>query len=403
MPKDEIDRPLTVAELSLQIKDLLEAGFASIWVCGELSNVSRPQSGHVYLTLKDERAQIRGVIWRSVASRLKFDLKDGQQVVCQGAIDVYPPRGAYQLVIRKIEPQGVGALELALRQLKERLAAEGLFDPRHKQPLPAFPQRIAFVTSPTGAAIRDFLEVLRRRWRGADVLVIPAKVQGEGAAEEISRGIRAANRIAPPPDVIVVGRGGGSMEDLWCFNEESVVREIFASQIPVISAVGHEIDVTLSDLVADVRALTPSEAAELVAPSSEELRAGLDAVTRRLAQALGRRAADARLRLDAIAKHREFRRPLDRVHELSRRVDEYSLRADRAVRRNLERTGERLKSLANRLETLSPLGVLGRGYSVTQREQDGAVVTDASRVEPGDRIVSLLANGRLVSRVEEQR
>ena len=261
--RQEDAQPLTVSQLTLRIKQTLEAEFASVWVSGELSDVSRPQSGHVYLTLKDENAQVRGVIWRSVASRLAFDLQDGQQVVCRGDIDIYPPRGVYQLIIRQVEPLGVGALQLALRKLHQRLAAEGLFDPGRKRPLPRFPRRIAFVTSPTGAAVRDFLEVLRRRWRGASVLIIPAKVQGEGAAQDLVRGIRLANSLAEPPDVLVVGRGGGSLEDLWCFNEEPVVRAIHASRIPVVSAVGHEIDVTLSDLVADVRALTPSEAAAL--------------------------------------------------------------------------------------------------------------------------------------------
>ncbi len=255
--------PLSVSQLTLLIKESLETEFPAVWVSGEVSDVAKPQSGHVYLTLKDKQAQIRGIIWRTVAARLKFDLRDGQEVVCRGGLDVYPPRGVYQLIIRQIEPLGVGALQLALRQLHQRLAAEGLFDPSHKQPLPRFPQRVAFVTSPTGAAIRDFLEVARRRWSGVQVLVIPAKVQGAGAAADIVRGIETANRLADPPDVLVVGRGGGSLEDLWCFNEEPVVRAIYASRIPVVSAVGHEIDVTLSDLVADVRALTPSEAASV--------------------------------------------------------------------------------------------------------------------------------------------
>ncbi len=262
-------RPWTVSQLTSQIKSTLEGRFPSVWVTGELSNVSRPQSGHVYLTMKDASAQIRAVIWRSVASKLPFDFSDGLEVVCRGEIDVYPPRGAYQLIIRRMEPLGEGALQLALRQLQKRLSAEGLFDPRHKRPLPRFPRRIAIVTSPSGAAIRDFLEVLRRRWRGVRVLVIPARVQGEGAAGDLVRGIGWAHQLPEAPDVLVVARGGGSLEDLWCFNDEAVVRAIFAATIPVVSAVGHEIDVTLSDLVADRRALTPSEAAELVAPSSE--------------------------------------------------------------------------------------------------------------------------------------
>jgi exodeoxyribonuclease VII large subunit len=395
------DRPLSVSELTSLIKGTLESDFSSVWVSGELSNVSRPHSGHVYLTLKDEGAQIRGVVWRSVASQLAFDLRDGLEVVCRGAIDVYPPRGAYQLVLRRIEPLGVGSLQLALRQLQQKLAAEGLFAPEHKKPLPRFPRRIALVTSPTGAAIRDFLEVLRRRWRGVDVLVIPAKVQGEGAAADLVRGIRAANALPEAPDVLVVARGGGSLEDLWCFNEELVVRAIYASRIPVVSAVGHEIDVTLSDLVADVRALTPSEAAELVVPSADELRAGLDGYRQRLSAALRGRASTARSRLDALAQHRAFRKPFERIQDRARQLDELDLRAARAVRHLVERSRERLRGVAGQLESLSPLAVLQRGYSLTLRTADETLMTDASQVEPGQSITTRLARGTLISRVEQ--
>lgn len=399
--RQEHAQPLTVSQLTLRIKQTLEAEFASIWVSGELSDVSRPQSGHIYLTLKDENAQVRGVIWRSVASRLGFDLQDGQQVVCRGDIDIYPPRGVYQLIIRQVEPLGVGALQLALRKLHQRLAAEGLFDQGRKRPLPRFPRRIAFVTSPTGAAVRDFLEVLRRRWRDASVLIIPAKVQGEGAAQDLVRGIRLANSLAEPPDVLVVGRGGGSLEDLWCFNEEPVVRAIHASRVPVVSAVGHEIDVTLSDLVADVRALTPSEAAALVVPSADEIRAGLDGMRARLAAALRGRAADARARLDALAQHRVFRRPFDRVHDLARQVDDLDLRARRAVRYQLTRHRDRLASLAAHLESLSPLGVLARGYTVTQHTATGQIVSDATTLAVGDILTTRFARSQTVSRVME--
>jgi exodeoxyribonuclease VII large subunit len=267
------EKPLSVFQLTALIKGILEEAFPSVWVVGELSDVARPQSGHVYLTLKDDRAQIRAVIWRNTASRLRFNLEDGLEVICRGDLDVYPPRGSYQLVIRELEPRGEGALQQALRKLQQKLAAEGLFDPAHKKPLPRFPRRIAVVTSPTGAAVRDFVEVLRRRWQGVHVLIVPTRVQGAGAAAEIATAIQAVNRLSPSVDVMVVGRGGGSMEDLWCFNEEAVVRAIFASQVPVVSAVGHEIDVTLSDLVADVRALTPSEAAERVVPALDEVMA----------------------------------------------------------------------------------------------------------------------------------
>src|SRR5688572_3892156 len=270
-PPQPSPKILSVSQLSLLIEGALESVFQSLWVSGEISEVTRPKSGHVYFTLRDETAQIRAVIWRTTASRLRFQLEEGQQVVCRGDIDVYPPRGTYQLVVQQVEPRGLGALQLALKQLQRRLEAEGLFDPTRKRPLPPFPRRVGFVTSPTGAAIRDFLQVAARRFHGVQILVIPARVQGEGAAAEIARAIAEANRLRPPLDVLVVGRGGGSPEDLWCFNDEQVVRAIFASQVPVVSAVGHEIDVTLSDLVADVRALTPSEAAERVIPSADEL------------------------------------------------------------------------------------------------------------------------------------
>ncbi|HUY93082.1 MAG TPA: exodeoxyribonuclease VII large subunit [Pirellulales bacterium] len=400
LPEESPEQILSVYELTSQIKDLLEGNFQQVWVSGEISNFSRPQSGHCYLTLKDDRAQIRAVLWRTVASRLRFELEDGLDVICQGSLDVYAPRGSYQLVIRQIEPKGIGALELALRKLKEKLAAEGLFDTARKRPLPRFPRRIAFVTSPTGAAIRDFLEVLRRRWRGADVLVVPVRVQGEGAAQEIAAAIAAVNRFAVPVDCLVVGRGGGSLEDLWAFNEEAVVRAIHASRIPVVSAVGHEIDVTLADLVADVRALTPSEAAELVVPAAEEIASALRSHQQRLLTALLRRALLGRARLDQLAAHRAFRKPFELVHDAARRLDELSVRSNRAVRQRLIAARRQLDATANQLESLSPLGVLGRGYSLTQRLSDGRLVRDAAELNVGDEISTRFARGQAVSRVE---
>ena len=294
LPTDEPDEVLSVARLTDLIKETLASRFPAVWVVGEVTDLARPHSGHLYLTLKDQEAQIRAVIWRGVAGRLRFDLEDGMQVICCGDVDVYPPRGTYQLVIRQLEPRGLGALQQALRKLQQKLEAEGLFDPRHKKPLPRFPRRLAVITSPTGAAVRDFLEVLRQRWPGVDVLVIPTKVQGEGASAEIARALALANRLQPPMDVLVVTRGGGSMEDLWCFNEEPVLRAIFASRVPVVSAIGHEIDVTLSDLVADVRALTPTEAAQRVVPATDEIAAALKHLHARLQSGLGTRAASAR-------------------------------------------------------------------------------------------------------------
>src|SRR4051794_1383378 len=352
---DGAAKVLSVSQLSQLIEGTLESAFQSVWVSGEVSEVSRPHSGHVYFTLRDEAAQMKAVIWRSVASRLRFQLEDGQQVICHGDLDVYPPRGTYQLVVRQIEPEGLGALQLAFKQLLRRLEAEGLFDPRRKRPLPAFPRRVGFVTSPSGAAIRDFLQVAARRFHGVQILVIPARVQGDGACEEIVRGIRLANQLRPPLDVLVVGRGGGSLEDLWCFNVEAVVRAIHASEIPVVSAVGHEIDVTLADLAADVRALTPSDAAIRVVPAAEEILAGLRIWERRLLTALRRRAGVARQRLDALAERRVFRKPFERVHDTQRRLDEWQSRACRAMWRRWRKGNEHAATAAARLEGLSPL------------------------------------------------
>lgn len=391
----------SVFELTDQIKNLLESSFPSVWVSGEISNFARPQSGHCYLTLKDDRAQIRCAMWRNAAARVRFDLRDGLEVICQGHLDVYAPRGSYQLIIDDIEPKGVGALELALRQLRDKLAREGLFAPERKRPLPPFVRRIAVVTSPTGAAIHDFLQVLGRRWRGADVLIIPTRVQGDGAGEEIAAAIQTANRLATPIDCLVVTRGGGSLEDLWAFNEEVVVRAIHASRIPVISAIGHEIDVTLSDLVADVRALTPSEAAELVAPASEELLTRLRQTGNRLGAALRWRASAARSRLEAVANHRALRRPFQRIQDLARQLDELETRSARAMRQRLQQSRREVDQAAAQLESLSPLAVLGRGYSLTQRTMDGRVVRDAAELAPGDEILTRFARGQAVSRVEQ--
>ncbi len=392
---------LTVSALTALVKEVVEGTFPLVWVSGEISNFSRPQSGHCYLTLKDDEAQLRAVIWRTTAATVRCDLHDGLEVICRGHLDVYAARGTYQLVIEEIQPKGLGALEQALRKLREKLAREGLFDAARKRPLPAFPRRIAFVTSPTGAAIRDFLEVLRRRWRGADVLIVPVRVQGIGAAEEISRAIAAVNRLAHPIDVLVVGRGGGSLEDLWAFNEEAVVRAIHASRIPVVSAVGHEIDVTLADLVADLRALTPSEAAERIVPAIDEVLIGLKNHHKRLAAALRGRVADARARLDGLAGRRVLRKPFDRLHDLGRQLDQLDARAGLAVRNRLAKARQQAAAIAGRLESLSPLGVLARGYSLTTRLADGRLIESAAALSAGDRIKTRFAQGATISRVEE--
>ncbi len=389
---------LSVSALTAQIKGTLEEGFPSVWVSGEVSNFSRPQSGHCYFTLKDDDAQIRAVVWRGSAARLKFDLKDGIELICHGKVDVYGPRGSYQLVVDDAQPKGVGALELALRKLREKLAAEGLFDADRKRPLPTFPRRIGFVTSPTGAAVRDFLEVLARRWRGASVLVVPTRVQGEGSAEEIAAAIQLANRLKDPLDVLVIGRGGGSLEDLWAFNEEPVVRAIAQSRVPTVSAVGHEIDVTLADLVADVRALTPSEAAERVVPSGKELRGRITTLGVRAHAATRRRIARAAERLEAIRTRRPFAHPHAVRLDLERRLDELELTAARAVRQCLAERQARLSAYAGKLESLSPLGVLRRGYSLTTQSEQ--LVRSIRNVKQGDPLVTRVADGQIISVVE---
>ncbi len=394
------DDVYSVSDITARIKATLEADFASVQVCGEISDLSRPRSGHIYFTLKDENAQVRGVMWRSAAARLRYEPEDGMEVLCRGNIDVYPPRGSYQLVVRSMQPVGEGALQQALNRLREKLAKEGLFEPARKKPLPTFPRRVAFVTSPTGAALRDFLEVARRRNTGVDVMVIPARVQGDSAAAEIAAGIVIANRLSTPPDILVVGRGGGSVEDLWCFNEEPLVRAIAASEIPVVSAVGHEIDVTLADLAADVRALTPSEAAELVMPDTTELTNQLGNLGKRLSGALRGMATDARSRLEAQSRSRIFRQPKELIHDRARKVDELEVRANRLIARSITNSRQRLESAAAHLQALSPLAVLSRGYSITTTEDD-KVIRSPDDTQPGERIVTRVAQGKIISRVEE--
>ncbi len=389
----------SVSQLNAMVQRLLADTFSGIWVEGEIAEVSRPHSGHVYFSLKDADSQLRGVMWRSTAQRVKFDLEEGQVVICRGDIDVYPPRGTYQLVVKQIQPKGIGPLQLAFRQLHQRLSAEGLFDEQWKKEIPPYPRSVAFVTSPSGAAIRDFLEISRRRFPGLPLLVIPARVQGEGAAEEIVQGIEAANRLKNPPDILIVGRGGGSMEDLWCFNDERVVRAIFASEIPVVSAVGHEIDVTLSDLVADLRALTPSEAAERIVPSRDELQNQTFQLQQRLASALRRRYDLAELALQSLLSRRLFTQPLEWLMLRSQTVDELTMKLERASDGYWNKKEEQLTVAAAKLESLSPLKVLSRGYSVTTRLATNQILRSGGDVQPGDLLHSRLAKGEVYSQV----
>jgi exodeoxyribonuclease VII large subunit len=390
----------TVGELTRQVKTLLEEGFQSVWVSGQISNYRPASSGHVYLTLKDSEAQLPAVLWRSTAQRVKFQPQDGLEVIAAGRLEVYPPHGRYQLVIEELQPKGIGALELAFRQLCEKLSKLGYFEAERKKPLPRFPRRIALVTSPTGAAIRDMLENIGRRWPGIEILVCPVRVQGDGAAQEIATAIRLLNRLTLV-DVMIVGRGGGSMEDLWAFNEEIVAHAIFESKITIISAVGHEIDVTIADLVADCRASTPTHAASLVVQDCKEILAGLRAIETQLRNWVSNRLTLARQRLDDLAGRRVLRLPLERIRTHEQRLDEWSERLGRVARQRLDRSRERLQGLAARLETLSPLNVLGRGYSLTRRESDQSLIRSSDQVRPGERLVTLVERGRIISRVEE--
>ena len=386
--------PLSVFELTRQIKDALSIEFAGVAVRGEISGATRPSSGHLYLTLKDDRAQLSVVMWRTKASRLRFEPAIGTEVVAIGGIDVYPPRGSYQLICDQLLPVGLGPLELAFRQMHERLAAEGLFEADRKRPLPEIPRRIAIVTSPTGAAVRDMLQVLARRWPLLDVTIVPVPVQGQTAAPKIAAGLAAADRLGV--DVILCGRGGGSLDDLWAFNEEPVARAIAACRTPVVSAVGHEIDVTIADLVADVRALTPSEGAERSVPDRADVLGGLDGAAERMTRLLTGRLQVAAQSVDEIARSRAFARPTERVDAARERLDDRGQRLHRAIARGLDDAQSRLAAIAGQFEALSPLAVLARGYSLTSRD-DGSIVRAASDVLPGDEITTRLAEGTITS------
>ena len=310
---EPLSKALTVSQLTAKLKGVMESSFRFVWVSGEISNCKQASSGHVYFTLKDEGAQLAAIVWRGTAQKLRFQLKDGLKVLAAGPIQLYETRGQYQLIAEQLEPQGIGALELAFRQLQRKLEAEGLFDQDRKRPWPLFPKRIALITSPSGAAVRDMLQVISRRWPRANVIIVPVPVQGAEAAPQIANALRTVHLI-PDVDVVICGRGGGSLEDLWAFNEELVARAIFDCQVPVISAVGHEIDVTIADLVADKRALTPSEAAELVVPLESDIRLLLERVRQRLTTALQYQAQRARFQVERLAEHPRLARPLDRIH-----------------------------------------------------------------------------------------
>lgn len=391
---------LTVRALTLYIKGLLERDpeLAAVWVRGELSNCKiYPGSGHMYFTLKDEASAINGVMWRSEVQKLRFRPQDGMQVLVWGNIGVYETAGRYQLYAREMEPAGVGALYLQLEELKQKLAAEGLFAPERKRPLPYLPRRVGVVTSPAGAAVRDIIIVCRRRWPGVRIVLAPAVVQGAEAPASIVAALALVAQV-PEVDVIICGRGGGSLEELWGFNDERVVRAIAACPMPVISAVGHETDTTLADFAADRRAATPSNAAELAVPEAAALRGALADYRLRLGQALRRRIGVERGRVDVLLRRATLARPQARVAQGRLRVDELSHRLGLAVRRRVQREQGRLQRAAAALEAMSPLAVLGRGYAIAFK--GGHVLKEAGTASPGDSIRVRLHQGQLTARVE---
>ena len=433
---------LTVTELANRLRSVLEEKFPAVWVEGEISNFKVYTSGHAYFTLKDETAQLKCVLFRNRARRIRFEPGDGLHVLAFGSVEVYAQRGEYQLVVELLEPRGLGALQLAFEQLKERLQREGLFDPARKRPLPRFPRKIGIVTSPTGAALRDMLRVIGRRFGELHILIAPARVQGDGAAQDVAQAVRELHAVGDV-DVIIVGRGGGSLEDLWAFNDEMLARTIAASKIPIISAVGHEVDFTIADFVADLRAPTPSAAAELVVREKQAVADSVSDLGRRLAGAMERRLSRERERLEAVRRRRvltDAQRPLRdlerRVDDASarlrraiatavrqaahrvelaarglraqspvartlgdrRRLTELSARLDRAAARQLDRARHRVAGNAGRLHSLSPLAVLARGYSLTRRPS-GEIVRSVRQVGVGDEVDVLLSEGTLACRV----
>ena len=393
--------PVSVTELSNQIKRSIEPAFSNVAVTGELTSYKGPHhSGHVYCSLKDAGASIRLIIWRGVFERLKFKCSDGLEVTIIGKLDVYAKRGEYSLVATSVQPKGVGGLQLAFQQMYARLEAEGLFGAEHKRPLPRYPRRIAVVTSPTGAAIRDVLITAQRRNRLVELIVYPVKVQGDGAAEQIARAIRRLNalNVSLQLDAMIVGRGGGSLEDLWAFNEEAVARAIFDSEIPVVSAVGHEVDTTIADLVADMRAATPTAAAEILVP---ELAGMLDMAAEyqvKLGRGLRRTLELWRGRLETMQERLAALGPVNQVRREQQRLDYLMEGLKWNMHHRLKGHNEKLAALGGHLEALSPLKVLDRGYSIT-RSESGKVLKDAADVREGDVITSKLANGELKSRV----
>jgi len=388
---------LTVSEITRKIKLAVERGFPTVAIQGELSNFKRHTSGHLYFTLRDEYSQISGVMWRSRVAGLAFDPEDGMKVVVTGRITVYEVRGVYQIDASSIRPLGLGELQIAFDRLKEKLAREGLFAAEAKKSLPEYPETIGVVTSPTGAALQDILNVLRRRFPGVTVILAPARVQGVGAAEEIARALKDLNEHGEV-DLIIVGRGGGSLEDLWAFNEEVVARAIFASAIPVVSAVGHEIDFTIADFVADVRAPTPSAAAELVVRDKESLLETLRQYSYTMGDAIRSRVRYQRDTIRHLLRSYAFNRPVDSLRQFTQRLDELSRSISISGTHILEVAHTRLEGLQHRIASLDPELTLRRGYAIVRK--GGRPVGTIRLLEKDDRVEIEFQDGEATTIIE---
>jgi exodeoxyribonuclease VII large subunit len=395
-------RVYSVSEITREIRHLLEENFTGVWIEGEICNFKFHTSGHMYFSLKDESAQIQCVMFRSDNQRLGFELKEGMSILCFGRVSVYPVRGQYQVYAERIEPKGVGALQLQFLQLKEKLMKEGLFDEERKKPIPYLPSRIGVITSVDGAALRDILQVLSRRFSNSQILIGPAAVQGEGAGRSIAQAIEDFNRFGGV-DVLIVTRGGGSLEDLWAFNEEVVARAIFLSEIPVISAVGHEVDFTIADFVADLRAPTPSAAAEIVMPLREELVARVLDLEGRLLQDFTDFLKSLRQELKRLTQAQVFRDPLGLFDVQSQRLDELKKRLSLCLTVYLRLKREGFLSLVGKLDVLGPLSALKRGFSVSLKLPERKPVTSFETLKPGDWVETKLLRGFFVSEVKEAR
>ena len=393
----------SVSEANHFIKALLDAvpQLQTIFVRGEISNYKCYPSGHHYFTLKDEGSALRCVMFRGMAAKLRFRPENGMKVVAFGRIGVFPRDGGYQLYCSDLSVQGVGDLHVAFEQLKEALGKEGLFDPAHKKPLPKYPRRIAIITSSAGAAVHDMLRILKARWPMSEVVLLPVRVQGAEAPAEIAGALRYANKWKVA-DLIITGRGGGSIEDLWAFNDERVARAIYASDLPVISAVGHEPDVTISDFVADARASTPSNAAEIAVPEQKELRRRLDTLSARMEQSAQKRVKALRERYEALARSRVLRDPMAFIDDKRLLLDYTQRKLSTLAQAQTAQRAQRFASLAASLDALSPLKVLGRGYAVA-RDENGTILRAAEEASVGEKIEVLLGQGSLMCTVDEQR